>query len=269
LILGFFLFTAAAAPALPGPETSPAAHSWKFGGFYLKKAGSDFKDIFTAPGRWRKGDWAAFAALAGTGALLYVFDQEIYDSVQARKTAGSEDASAIISKFGNSGYLAALMTVMYASGEVFDSRPLRRTALLCLESYLATEAFVWAGKILFGRARPIAHEGASNFHPFTFKNAHHSFPSGDASGAFAVATVIAAETESPILDALAYGLAGLAAFWRVHDRKHWPSDVFIASALGFVVGKKVVSLNGEGEGSVRVSVQANSQRRAVSLAFVF
>jgi len=151
--------------------------------------------------------------------------------------------------------LAGFMGLLYASGEIFDERPLRRTALLCLESFIATGAIVWAGKTVVGRARPIAGLGPSAFRPFSARNAHHSFPSGDASAVFAVASVIAAESDSPVVDALAYGMAGLAAVWRVHDRKHWPADVFVGSVLGIVIGRKVVSLHRGGGGGLGVSIQ--------------
>jgi len=268
-VLGMFLLTGVAGSARPASAEEPGENSWRFGSDYVRKVGADFKDIFTSPGRWRKGDWAIFAALAGTGALLFSFDEALFDEIQDRRTAGSMDASAVISKFGNGGTLAGLMAALYASGELFGSPSLRRTALLCLESFVATEAFVWAGKIFFGRSRPYAGDGPYRFELLSASNAHHSFPSGDASGAFAVASVIAAESESFALDALAYGLAGLAAVWRVHDRKHWPSDVFVGSVLGIVVGRKVVALNRGEEDKVGVSVQAGGGRTAVSLRFSF
>ena len=262
-VLGLFILAGVVGPSWP------AETSWRFGPGYFRKAGADFKDIITSPGSWKQGDWAAFAALAGTGALLFAFDQTLYDGIQDRKSAGSRDASAVISKFGNGGYLAGLMAGLYASGELFDSRPLRRTALLCLESFIATEAFVWAGKIVFGRSRPYAGDGPYRFALLSASNTRHSFPSGDASGAFAVASVIAAESDSFVLDALAYGLACLAAVWRVHDEKHWPSDVFVGSVLGIVVGRKVVALNRGPKGGLDVSVQAGGGRTAVSLRFAF
>jgi len=268
-VLGIFLLACVVGPAWPLANPDSKEFSWRFGPDFLSQSGADFKEIFTAPARWDGGDWAVFAALAGTGVALFAFDQNLYDAVQERKTARSEDASKVISKFGNGGYLGGLMAALYASGELFKSRSLRRTALLSLESFLATSAFVWAGKVVVGRSRPYAGEGAYHFHPVTPSNAHHSLPSGDASGAFAVATVIAAESDGFLIDALAYGMAGLAAVWRVHDRKHWPSDVFVGSVLGIVVGRKVVALNREGGGNrLAVSFEAG-RRQSISLSFSF
>ena len=39
---------------------------------------------------------------------------------------------------------------------------------------------------------------------------------------------------------IAYGLASLTVFARVYDNKHWASDAFLGSAIGYFVGKAVV-----------------------------
>lgn len=62
-----------------------------------------------------------------------------------------------------------------------------------------------------------------------------------------MAAVVAAMSDDFFVDALAYGLAGLAAYYRVHDGKHWPSDVFVGSILGLVIGKKIVALDEKGK----------------------
>ncbi|MCC7295836.1 MAG: phosphatase PAP2 family protein, partial [Acidobacteria bacterium] len=65
-----------------------------------------------------------------------------------------------------------------------------------------------------------------------------------------------------------YLAAGLAAFDRVHDRKHWPSDVFAGSAIGYFTARAVDALNRNGDG-LRVSFQAGPGRGAVIVAVAF
>jgi membrane-associated phospholipid phosphatase len=267
VLAAFLVCVAAPVHAVQG--TASSANVWRLDSAFFRQAGSDFENILTSPGRWGRSDWTAFAAVAGAGALLFAFDRGIFDWVQDRKTAASMDASSVISKFGNGGYLAGLMAALYVSGEIWDERSLRRTALLSLESFVATSSLVWAGKIIAGRARPFTGEGPGRFHPLSIENGHHSLPSGDAAGAFAVASVIAAESEVFWVDAVAYGLAGLAAVWRVHDRKHWPSDVFLGSALGYVVGRKVASLHRQNDEALHVSLEADPHRQALTLRFSF
>ncbi len=38
---------------------------------------------------------------------------------------------------------------------------------------------------------------------------------------------------------MAYPLAGLVGWSRLHDRKHWPSDVLAGAAIGFGIAWKM------------------------------
>lgn len=258
--------------ALSSPQDAPgqAADDTRLNGTYLRNFGLDFGHVITTPARWTGKDWALFAAVAGAGAALFIFDQDIYDGVQRSKTDFSRDASPVISKFGNGGVLLALTAGMYGAGEIFDEPGVRKTALLSLESFLTTSAIVFGLKAVAGRARPYSGESPRDFHPFSFKNSYFSFPSGDAAGAFSVATTIADQTDDAFIDALSYGLAGLVAIYRVHDRKHWPSDVFAGSALGYFVAKQVCRLNRDREaGDFRVALRWTRDVRAVTVAMAF
>lgn len=242
----------------------------RLNGAYVKNFGRDFVEVVSSPAHWTTGDFLKFAAFVGTGALLYGFDKDIYDWVQRNKGSTSMGASPIISKFGNGGYLAAFMAALYAGGEIFDEPSLRRTALLSLESFLTTSALVLSLKVAVGRARPNAGESSRSFHPFSIRSGYTSFPSGDAAGAFAVATTIAEESSDTVVDVLAYGLAGLVAVYRVHDRKHWPTDVLAGSALGFFVAKKISRLNKNGStGAYHVSFQLTPRLQSVTLTVFF
>jgi len=109
-----------------------------------------------------------------------------------------------------------------------------------------------------------------SFHPFSFSSGRMSFPSGHAAAAFAVATVIADESEEAAVDLLAYGLALLVGVARVYQDKHWTSDVFVGSALGYFVAKRICSLNRRREGAaVHVSFQVSPRHQALTLGFRF
>jgi len=254
------------APAADNPSTTNP--DWRLNGDYLRKAASDLVAAGTAPVRWNGNDFLKFAAVAGATGLLFAFDREIYDWIQDQKTDASIDASRVISKFGNGGYLAGFLAVLYGGGEIFDSRPLRKTALVGLESFVAASAVITVMKIVVGRARPYSGEDPDSFHPFSFKGRYVSFASADAATAFAVATTIALRSDSFWVDALAYTAAGLAAVYRVHDRKHWPSDVFAGSAIGYFSARAINALNKDDD-AVRISFQAGPDRGSVTLSFAF
>ena len=274
-ILRPFVFIENSAGAFLGPqeieatEKSPRSSSWRLNGEYFRKASSDLLTTWTAPARWDGADILTAAAFAGATGLLFAFDRDIYSWIQDHKTPGSIDVSSVISKMGNGGYLTGFLAVLYGGGELFGSRALRKTALVGLESFIAASTVILAVKAVVGRARPYTGEEPDSFHPFSFKGRYTSFASGDAAGAFAVATTIALQSDSFWLDALAYGTAGLVAVYRVHDRKHWPSDVFAGSAIGYFTARTINALNKDGGSDLRVSLQTGVDRHSITFSFAF
>jgi membrane-associated phospholipid phosphatase len=91
-----------------------------------------------------------------------------------------------------------------------------------------------------GRARPEDAGGDPyRFEPFS---SFESFPSGHATLAFAAAAALDQETSAGWIPCVAYPLAGLVGWSRVHDDRHWSSDVIAGAALGAWVGHKVSKL---------------------------
>lgn len=210
---------------------------------FLKRFGSDVYEIIKTPAGWQSQDLWRLTAVLGAGTLLFVFDEDIDIWSQERRTPSSEDVAQLGSALGSGGYLAALMATLYVTGEIFDNRGLRKTALLSLESWLTSGAVVLGMKAITGRARPYTDKGPYSFHPFTFRSDHYSFPSGHATSAFAVAAVIADQSDSLALDILAFSWSTLVALSRVHERDHWASDAFIGAAIGYFIGKKISGLH--------------------------
>ena len=151
-----------------------------------------------------------------------------------------------------------------------DDNSLRKTALLSFESMLTTAVIVGSLKFVVGRARPWTGESSHSFHPFSTKSRYISFPSGHASAAFAVATVIADQSENTYIDILAYSLATLAAISRAHIDKHWSSDILVGSAIGYFVAKKICALDRNRDSNkMKLGFQFSRQRQALSLTFSF
>ncbi len=272
-LIAVFLFAGASSPVLSGQD-QPAGRidpsTYRLNTLSLSRFTHDIGAALTTPGEWTDRDWLRFTAAAGVSLALVLGDDSLYRSVQEHKTPFSRDASPIISKIGNGAYLAGFIGLLYLGGEAFDKTPWRRAAWLGLESFAASSAVILVLKAVFGRARPYADEGAFKFQPFSFKGRYASFASGDSATAFAVAAVAAALSDDFFVDALAYGLAGLAAYYRVHDGKHWPSDVFVGSILGLVIGKKIVALDEKGQGGgVRLEVAAPAGYPGLGLSLRF
>jgi len=242
----------------------------KFNKEFLKKFKADFIKVSESPVNWGRRDILSFSAILGTGVLLYIVDQDIHDWFQDHRNPSTDDISQFVSPFGHGVFLGALIASLYASGEIFQQNSLRKTALLSLESWLTAGVVVLGLKVITGRARPSPDKNSHTFRPFSFCSSFYSFPSGHAASAFAVAAVIADQSEIFAVDFLAYTLSTLVAVSRVHDRQHWASDVFIGSAIGYFIGKKISALNrNQRMENVSVSFQISPQRQAVTLSISF
>ena len=266
LFMQVFFLSSYANPLL----AQSSENDWKLDTQFLPRLGYDFKEVITSPKNWDGGDLLTLSAVLGTGALLYSFDRDIQDWVMDNRSSFSKDVSPYISKCGNGLYLTTFMAALYVSGELCENRSLRKTALLSFESFLASSAFVLSLKFAIGRARPSSSERSHSFHPFSIRTGHTSFPSGDAASVWAVMTTVAEQFPKIWVDIFAYSLASLVAFYRIHDNKHWASDAFIGSALGFFVAKKICALNrNENLGKIKVSFYVSGQRQAVSFSLNF
>lgn len=217
---------------------------YHLGGAFAGNLGRDAVDTVATPLHWGKEDLTIAALVMGGGALLMCFDKDIHAWSERQRTPSSEDAAIALSDLGNGVTAFGLMGAMYITGELFASRRLRKTTLLCFESALISGVLVLGLKGITGRSRPNADEGRGTFKPFSGGT---SFPSGHSQTAFSLASVLAEQSDSIVVDSLCYGTAALIAASRVHKGSHWASDVLIGSAIGYVVGKKICSLNRERE----------------------
>ena len=271
LLMGVFLFGLlvgwSAGPArAESSETAPPGYH--IGGKYLKNLVLDFKDVVVSPAHWKGKNWLLFGGTAAVTSLLYASDRGIGRWVMDHRSLTSGGFTSFMGRLAEAPCMAGLITTLYVSGEIFDRPGLRRTALLSLEAYVAHAAISSLIKFVAGRARYEMGEGPHSFHPFSRRYSSTSFPSGHSGSIFAVAAVIAGEADHWAIGTLAYGLAGIAAVSRLHDMKHWASDVFVGSVLGYFIGKMVRHLNlPRGRDSARPSVGFGPVGFSISFQF--
>lgn len=147
------------------------------------------------------------------------------------------------------------LTGLATYGIIFKKEKIKNTTLLATQSYLTAGAIQIALKFLTSRQRPLyiddqTKENEPTFHGLFFhfkahKNSNSrssSFPSGHTTAAFAAATVFAMENRNkPLIPILSYSAASLIGLSRLTENKHWPTDILVGAALGFLSGKQVVN----------------------------
>lgn len=220
---------------------------------YLMGYGTDFKNIVTSPARWETSDWITATLVAGIGVGLYDNDTKIQKWVSDHKTSATNKIGDDITLVGHGVLTIPVVGGLYLYGQVAGDGKATETALLSVESFILTGVFVQVLKRTCGRHRPYTGDPYNTWDGPSLSSSKDSFPSGHASSAFAVATVIAEEYDNYIVPPLAYTVATITALNRVSHNAHWSSDIFIGSAIGYFTGKAIVASHAGGKQS-RVSV---------------
>ena len=127
---------------------------------------------------------------------------------------------------GNTPEQVAASIGTYAFGRLFDKPKVSHLGMDLIQAQILSEMLVQPLKYATHRTRP----DDSN---------HQSFPSGHAAVTFATATVIERHLGWR-KSLLGYTIASYVAASRLHDNRHYLSDVVFGAAVGSVAGRTVV-----------------------------
>jgi len=232
--------TAAESPGVRSPDRRPThvtdGHFWT--GIMI-----DTGVVLSSPVRWCRSDWLKATAVGFVGLGAFAADDSLRTVAQDYRGSLSNRIADGAEPFGNGSRLIPLLGASYLAGEAISAPRLRRASLTAIESVLIAGGVAGGVKQVSHRHRPYLDDGPYRFDGPSFggPTSTRSFPSGHAAAAFAAATAFAAEYhESWIVPPLSYGVAGLTAYSRLNDDKHWLSDLIIGAALGFSIGKTVM-----------------------------
>jgi len=140
-------------------------------------------------------------------------------------------------------YAFATLALFYVGARTFSDDRAHAVAADGIEASVLAGGITQILKFSVGRDRPGDNRGSERFLPFHFSTigkSYNSFPSGHATEAFAVASVIASHYENLWIESTAYGVAGLVGWSRLHDNAHFASDVVAGAAIGTWVGRTIV-----------------------------
>ncbi len=188
------------------------------------------KTFWTSPVRWRVSDLNWAVPFAGISAALIAGDTEIERNLPTRPSLIRRS-----NDLGNYGAVAfgGVVAGTYLWGKLRSNDRLSETAWMAGEAVANSFATTFVLKAATQRARPAQATSTG------FGQGGSSFPSEHAAAAWSIASVFAHEYPGPATKLLAYGAASALTASRVVGRKHFASDAFIGSTLGWWFGRQV------------------------------
>ncbi len=245
-------------------------HVAKINKQYFKSYLLDARDIIVAPAKWDKRKIITATSLIGISALAMTQDAKIQKLAQDNRTEFTGYVCTnLLEPWGSGVYSLSTMGLFYLQGSIFKNERSKKTALLGIKTYFVTGALVTIPKLLFNRYRPYHGETPD---PMVWKGPfsgryYRSFVSGHTTSIFALSTIVASEyKEKKFVPYIAYSIATLAALSRIHDDKHWASDIIAGAAFGYAMGKLIHNAN---NWKINVSPYKTTQHTGMILSYNF
>lgn len=225
--------------------------------------------LLSSPLQWEGKQWLQMVGVAGITLGLYAVDAIVLEQVQNHCPQVLGNALHHLEFFGDGLYTLPALGGLYLYGYVQEDVLAAETALLAVESFFVAGFFSELMKHTAQRHRPRHTDSPYDFDGPLGSRDNLSFPSGHATVAFAVATVLAEQySHKQGFSSFMYGLAALTALSRVVKNAHWPSDVFFGSVLGYTTARGILALNQEGEEEV-ILFQPSISGWSMGLEFSF
>ena len=208
---------------------------------YLEWAWKDPVNLVTRPLYWRGDEWQTFAIDAGVTGVLMPADNDVRDLFQHNRSGGVDSTLNVVRDVtagGGTYFLAG--AALFGSGLFSHNEKLTDSGFLSFESVLYAGVLSQGIKLLTGRERPDSGKDQYHFYGPGGGPSNSAFVSGESTVAFAFASSVSEVWQNPWVTWPAYILAGAVSAQRIHDNRHWLSDVVGGAFLGEVVGKNIV-----------------------------
>lgn len=192
--------------------------------------------IWTSPFRLRASNIAGPAVLVLATTVAITTDHQAMSPSHFRDAALNRHAETASN--GLVGALIALPPAIYGMGRLRHSPQAEETGILGSEAMIDGIAVNEVIKLLARRERPNVDSAKGKFFQ-TSVGSDSSFPSNHCVFAWSSAAVIASEYPDWRTQLAVYGMASGVSVSRIVARQHFPSDVLVSSAVGWMIGRYV------------------------------
>lgn len=216
-----------AAPTAEAPDHAPSQGLIRRS---IDRGLQDQKELYLAPFKVSNLKWDALF-LATTGGLIAA-DRHIERNLPGGNLKVYENASNV-----SLGTMSGSLVALWAYGIKSHNPHAKETGELELETLADTFLIYTPMQFLGARERP--GEGTNNGRFWRHHSFNTSFPGGHSMFSMAMATVVAHEYPKLWVQVLAYGAATVVSGGRFLGRDHWSSDIFVGTALGYLIARHV------------------------------
>src|SRR6185369_10204281 len=137
--------------------------------------------------------------VAGAVGLTYTFDKQIQEKLAGLSSRALNKAADAGSLVGDPYLHLGLAALVYGGALLADSAKWKETGEMLGEALILADASTFIIKEASGRGRPEATPSKGDFKPFGFKKDYDSLPSMHTSSSFALASVLAATSDSSLM----------------------------------------------------------------------
>jgi hypothetical protein len=193
--------------------------------------------IWTSPARIRSRDLVWLAPLAVATGVSIDTDHHTMSSVVSHDPSFNQTNIDVSN--GLTGGLIAIPATFYGMGLLHNDSHQRETGILSGEAVIDAYIVQAGLKLMTWRERPEQDNSRGLFFQGS-AGTDSSFPSSHSIVAWSSAAVIASEYPSRWVQFGVYSMATGVSLTRVLGQEHFPTDVLIGSAAGWLIGRYVV-----------------------------
>jgi hypothetical protein len=191
--------------------------------------------IWTSPVRIRTHDLIWLLPLGAATGVTLATDTDTMRYVSRDRTFNKNNVNVSNSLLG--GQIAIPVT-LYGVGLFKGDAHARETGILSGEALADSGVVEEITKIIFRRERPLYNNASGDF--FSSKTGNNnSFPSSHSTLAWTIAGVVAGEYPSKWVQVGVYSVASGVSLTRVLGQEHFPTDVLVGGAAGWLIGHYV------------------------------